>query len=302
MPIKSKYTTNNTPSQSVGPDGKKRNPLGQPPQFEATGRGLNVAYPETGVANSVTHNAFFIANFWDAKAMLDRPWLHKMYLYIESFETSWAVSGSYGQTQKSRTWYPHNLTQNDFTLTGRMINQFEYDKLVEFVAYHQKHMLSAIKEIVESPSADQFNPTQVEAVEFYMGLARKPRKIPNADDDPTGRIDFGSDVDISTQRSADLKAQHKFRQAPEMNMTLAILDIKAGHERFQFAPAFTLTCKVLNDHLQEDYDTQDRIRETVYDDPVLIFADGPLTTLDGFSSYRLGIDGGGGGGGGVKPL
>jgi hypothetical protein len=145
-------------------------------------------------------------------------YLEKIYLYVARVSTGWSLSGDFAQALKSRSFYPRNLSQGDFVIEGICPSQDEYDKLVEFVQAHHLRIVDDSTDQDFSESADQ-----TESVKFRMA--------------PSGR-------------------PGTYRHAPKISWDVAVTNIAAGHERFKFQPAFTLTCKVLNDDLQGDDDVE----------------------------------------------
>lgn len=111
-------------------------PKGDPTAWRATGKGLGVSSPDKPVRIPFANG--YLKNDNVGKYTYGRSWLKKTYLYVDSLEGQLTVSGSTAQTAASRTWYPRNFVQGEWTVTGTMPNQHEYDKLVEFVEHcHQ---------------------------------------------------------------------------------------------------------------------------------------------------------------------
>ena len=114
-----------------------------------------------------------------------------------------------------------------------MANQYEYDLLVEFVEYHQNQVLN-------SPAWLATQPVQVNGADFLLFSPQNNkdyRFIPDEAPHP-----------LRGELQPLYKNQGKITNFYVM---VAITNIQAGHERFQFAPAFTLTCMVLYDYWRD---------------------------------------------------
>jgi hypothetical protein len=61
-----------------------------------------------------------------------------MPLFITEYHTSFSLSGTTGQSQMVRDFYPRNFVQPDFVLTGQSPNQHYYNRLGEFIRYFQR--------------------------------------------------------------------------------------------------------------------------------------------------------------------
>jgi hypothetical protein len=251
------------------------------PPFRATGRGLAV------------DNTRFEATADNANAVLTAQTrgpstspVERFYLFVTRVRTGWSLAGETGQTRDSRAFYPRNLSQADVVIEGISPSQHQFDKLVEFVQSHHLRIVS-----------DQYNdtdrtdsPDQTQSVTFTMGR-------PAATDDN----DFAR---------GGARKQNTYRHAPAIRWDLAITRIDAGHERFQFQPRWALTCKVLNDRLQQDKDVEFEIARLTAADYGNIFTDrldSPLPEGPDFSAALpkntqehvtfSGVGGGGGTGG-----
>ncbi len=200
MAIRSRYTT---PSQS-------QTPATSVSSFSATGLGLNVNKPDFAADASNANGSLTQTGF---KAPAGRSWLEKIYLFVDSIESGYNLAGVTGQAHTSRSFYPHSLSQDSLIIKGQMTNQFEYDKLVEFVQNHHPFILKNTTELITK--GDQFDPVQVRKVVFRLF----PRE------------------------------GNTYHHLVPVTLDVVIERMDAGHERFMFAPAFTLTCKVVWDYL-----------------------------------------------------
>lgn len=225
MAVRSKY------SQQVQAYGQQSK---QPPSFRATGAGLAVA---RGGFEATAGNANGSLRMRNYEPSNRKGYLGVMYLFVDEIETSWSLSGVASQTALSRTWQARNLVPGPLTITGTMMNQHEYDKLVEFVQAHHRHIVDSNDNIT-----DQFDPVMVPCVDFSLFQPAGPytyRHAPGHINPPDSRI----------------KGRRPF------SVAIAIKSVSAGHERFQQAPAFTLECVILQDYLQANTDVAFEIME-----------------------------------------
>lgn len=191
----------------------------QPDPWRPTGKGLNVSNPGL-VATEFNANACLIN-----RGTAPGEDTAKIYLYVDTAETAWTVSGEYGQAHDARTWYPRNLKQDDLVLTGYVPNQTEYDRLVRFV---QRHHYTALH------GAD-YNNNWFHFVDFLLFQPFNSHTF-----------NYFPITDTTTSLQQQDFSQ-KLAKHAGLNYGVVIVDIDAGHERFQFAPGFTLTCKVTDD-------------------------------------------------------
>lgn len=56
-----------------------------------------------------------------------------VYLWITEIEASFSIGGSFGQSARTRTWYPRNFIGPTFRVTGQFANQASYQRLAEVV-------------------------------------------------------------------------------------------------------------------------------------------------------------------------
>jgi len=94
------------------------------------------------------HNPHVIPNGNNAPAFLTNMALpssdgmHKIYLWIDEIETGWHMSGSVSQSAYSKNFYPKNASQMPVIIRGFMPNQYQYDRLVQFVTTHHMTVLN----------------------------------------------------------------------------------------------------------------------------------------------------------------
>jgi len=201
------------------------------PAFRATGMGLMVDLPNNVTVALTKNNANGIleplVGIGDSP-----PEATIQYLFIDSISTEWSLSGSLGQSQEARSFYPRNMIQGDLVITGTMPNQYEYDKLVEFVLNHQK-------DVVQKTDVQYGNDAllQVKGLKFTFVT-------------PEGRRDT---------------TYHHGPRLIGTQFVIVITNIKAGHERFKFAPSYTLTCKVIDDRFYGLNEGEEAVIEVLED-------------------------------------
>lgn len=205
----------------------------QPPAFRATGRGLQNDSPRF-FANSSNANGIF-TNLSANPSQYD---LYKLYAFVHEVETGWSLSGNYGQGNFAKTFYPQNLQQDDISVIGQCPSQFEYDKLVSFVEHSHRTILSS----------------QLESSKSWIDF----KLLPHTDPPIRQPLQAGQ-----TRR----KIHHG------MHYGVVITTVEAGHERFNHQPLFRLTCKVLNDYVQPQYEVDGAIYNSLVSDYIKTFGD-----------------------------
>lgn len=173
------------------------------------------------------------ANAANATAMLinqarpDAP-NNQIYLFLNRIETGYSLGVSFGQGPRGRQVYPLNVTQDDIIATGQCVNQHEKDLLVQFVTKHHETTISGGK---------------------------------NGMGQPCTLILFGYKFDTGTLNKDGSRRYHV--QFEPWKYDVYITDIDAGHERYKFAPDFTLRMAVANDYLQERVEIQADINDVL---------------------------------------
>jgi hypothetical protein len=122
-----------------------------------------------------------------------------------------------------------------------MANQYEYDLLVEFVEKHQRRMLT--QTLVPSNS-----PVQVVGADF---LLFRPQNNPWAVQEAMYDTVYLTRSNFTMIPTAAPGVLAKGAETNKFHVLLAITNLEAGHERFMFAPAFTLTANVIWDYWRD---------------------------------------------------
>lgn len=151
--------------------------------------------------------------------------LYKMYLFVNAVETEWNLAGETGQGQMGRVFYPRNLTQGIVTIEGAVANQYEYDRLTRFIAHHHYSQMSPQGAVAQSLDGNN-----------YPGVIFTMFKPSN---------------------------QKTFDGFQPLRYLLAITQMQAGHQQFQFFPTFSLTCTVLYDYLETKAKLEQDIKATI---------------------------------------
>lgn len=193
-----------------------------PPSFRATGKGYFNKLPDFP-ATAANCNAKFVNLGKQGKDPL-----HQIFLFVTGVSTGWTVAGDYGQSAGARTFYPKNLSQSPVTIQGIVANQYEYDRLVEFVIAHQ---------ITATDVRNPKDTTGTTAVKFYL----QPYKVPKGKD-------VNGNIIYRTIHSA-------------MVVDGYILGMQAGATAGVNAPTWTMDLKVSNDYLQNNVHLTSQINQ-----------------------------------------
>jgi hypothetical protein len=182
------------------------------PAFRATGKGLANNLPNV-VATAKNANAVLINN-----ALAKNHKNYKLYLFCTAVHTGYKVHGSYGQSVSSRAYYPRSFSQDNLAIRCVVANQYEYDRVVEFVQAHQASVINATGQ-----GAHGGVPVEFKLFEHKI---------------PVGR---------------DRKGKTLYKKMYDaMHMEGLIPDFQAGHARFVHAPVFDIPLIVTNDYLQKN--------------------------------------------------
>lgn len=152
-------------------------------------------------------------------------------LWLTKVTTGWHLSGNFGQSQKNRIFYPHNLSQAPITIEGQMPNQYQYDRLVYFIKRHHGTALNGTGS-VQSP------------LTFALPAALMP--LPGKNLGTYSHSAYGPSTD--TYWDGDKIVKRYYRS---MYVDGYITGIKAGHPRWNFAPKFTMDLMVSYDYIDE---------------------------------------------------
>jgi len=180
--------------------------------------------------------------------------MYKKYIFVHDVQRTFSISGDHGQSVYARTWYPKNFQETEMSIGIQVANQYEYDKLVEFVQNHHRTILAYGAHNDSKIGADDFG------VEFMLFKAL-------------------------------MKPGSNDRQVvPPMHLLVVVTDIQAGHERFVNAPTATLTCRVLNDFRQLPVETSAKIYDALYSSYMQTFGTQYKPAQDASSGINSGND------------
>lgn len=202
--------TNAPKPTSIGPKG------GQPPAFRATGMGYFNKLPRFPANEKIANG--FLKNM----AVPASDPNHKIYLFVDSTETGWQVSGQTTQTQGSRSFYPRNLSQDQLVIQGTVASQYEFDRLAVFVRHSQHSQFSTYAMSVDTTDQHGGYPS----TQFAL---------------------FRPQIDSALNTHAPL------------HYGLVVESMEVGHERFKNFPTWQLLCKVTYDYLEDKNDLDQAI-------------------------------------------
>jgi hypothetical protein len=75
-------------------------------------------------------------------------------LWVTEVSTAFAMSGSTGQSYRTRSFFPHNMEQTKFTITSQFPNQETYANAIEFIRKYQVKFTSSMRLQVISRGID----------------------------------------------------------------------------------------------------------------------------------------------------
>lgn len=191
--------------------------------FRATGKGLSNRLPDYP-ANE--HNGNGLLENTSPSLIAGEP-DKKLWLFVTGLQTGWKVAGAHVQTQQSRTFNPQHLMQDELVIMGQVANQYEYDRIVQFVTRH--HVTAQAG-------------TQLSGYERTTGHGGAPvsfRVVPYLSGTGAGNRAIVSKAHGAT---------------PPIHVEGYITEIAAGAERFTTARPFELKIKVTEDFLSQPWE------------------------------------------------
>lgn len=216
-------------------------------RFRATGHGFHNKLPNVQASAA------------DASAkMTDLISGSTIYLYATGVSTSWSLAGSASQTQSRRTFYPQHLVQGNVIVKGIMPNQYQYDRLVEFVESHHHNVLG-----LRSSNSPIFG-TGITGNPFNsLGGANQ-----NAGDVGVEFMLMPEAIDVSWTGSVDEGRQPTIPKGPyrikePMHVAGLITEIRAGAQRFVNSPVFEISLKVTRDYREQAYVDARSVKEAM---------------------------------------
>lgn len=201
--------TSNRPSQEIQSRG-----------FTATGRGYFNKLPslqaDARTGNAILENTALPANHK----------LRKIYLFCTGVSTGWNVDGSYGQAIDARIFYPRGVTQDELSIRCVVANQYEYDRVVDFIQQHHASTVgnATVNISRNAPAASGGTP-----LDFKLFRYRIPVST-----DASGQIQYRTIHD-------------------SMHYEGFVPSIEAGHERFVNAIQFNIPLKISNDFIGNNF-------------------------------------------------
>lgn len=81
------------------------------------------------------------ADATNASGCLTDPDGQFVYLWIHQIESGFQVGGQYAQSANKADWHARNFIQPRFKITGQTANQYEYNRLAEFIRVSQNKSL-----------------------------------------------------------------------------------------------------------------------------------------------------------------
>lgn len=209
--------------------------------FRATGKGLSNQTPDFPADERTGSAKLFDSNTG-----------RSLYLFVTNVSTSWSLQGSASQTQSRRTFYPQHLVQADVVVKGQCANQYEYDRLVEFVERHQHGMLGLSRGTGVSPifssgiSSAAFAKDGPEPTHIGVDFMLLPSVYGTHWAPPIGGVVDKDGVPIPSAKG--------IYKLPQFYVAGIITQIRAGATKFKFSPEFEFGLKVTRDYNGGLYD------------------------------------------------
>jgi hypothetical protein len=66
---------------------------------------------------------------------------NRVWLWVNDISSDFSMVGSTGQSKKRRTFFPHNFAQPSVNISGQTPNQYQYNRLAEFVRKSQTDVI-----------------------------------------------------------------------------------------------------------------------------------------------------------------
>ena len=233
--------------------------------FRATGKGFHNSLPHAP-ADAATGSAM----------LKDSVSGKKLWLYVTDVSTSWSLQGSKSQTQARSTFYPQHVTQELLVVRGQCANQFEYDRIVEFITRHHRNSLGLVGD-----NSGAFG-SSVRSSPFDRGVNRGNDGVnPNGSrigldfmlvpqgvegkwiSPPEGSVDDRLSPEVPNYRTKNasqripegaLQQDKGIYRMPKVHVAGIVTEIRAGAKKFQFAPEFEFGLKVVHDYQRPLYD------------------------------------------------
>lgn len=109
------------------------------PFFQRYDRGYQVSSPDRPQTRART-NATLLSG---VNPQVDVTGSSRIDLWVTDNESDFGIAGQTAQSRMRRTFFPHNLSQTAYSITGQCPNQEEYGRLTEFVRSAQVSALTS---------------------------------------------------------------------------------------------------------------------------------------------------------------
>lgn len=208
-------------------------------KFEATGQGYFNRWPDKP-ADSKTGNGLL-----KNTALTDGDDNHKLWLYVTGVSSSWTLQGTQSQTSGRRSFNPQHMTQEPLVVRGQMPNQYEYDRLVEFIARHHEVATGS------SPAGVMQAITTGDGTE--EALAVSFRLVPyNSIYWTTPPEPKPGEATLLERVPDEYRIGKGIYQLVPIHLEGFITEIRAGARRFENAPTFEFGLQVTRDFIDPE--------------------------------------------------
>jgi len=163
---------------------------------------------DTGYAVKTKHKGANDSKTWSGMLITNNNNVLK--LWIEDVVMDFSMSGSAGQSRYRKQFYPKAFNQPTMKVSGRMPNQFEYNKLASFIRESHFDALNQVNRNIGEVFAD--NKYDTNTIRFFIK---------------------GTSSGTQTQPKRNLKGNHL-----PLGFRGYIKNIAAGATKFEFAPQF----------------------------------------------------------------
>ena len=84
-----------------------------------------------------------------ANAYLEDQDKNRVYMWVNDLRSDFSMAGTYAQSKKRRSFFPHNFVQPSMTISGQTPNQYQYNRIAEFVRKSQREVVQNDRRVLK---------------------------------------------------------------------------------------------------------------------------------------------------------